>query len=219
METLPYLPLKLIFENLTFRDILHLLWTPHIRNIILEFFKKDINIKDLIRSGLLEIFEKFVYLYPVFVEYLQDFLVDQGMVRFENTESCKSIKIKFLNRFPKEDIEKAFPMKDQLDYLLKHSMYEFCDAVCVKVDLNKTYQYRRYLESSQNFYNRRKFNHTADFLEIYLYDPKLGFRNTLELFEQIPNLCPNRSRILKFYGQEKPIKTFNLISKLFVIDF
>jgi hypothetical protein len=229
METLPYLPLKIIFDQLTFQDILTLLWTPQIRNVILEFYKKDMNMKDLIRLGFLEIFDKFLYKYSGhYIEYLEDFCIEKGMKPFYLSSQSHQAKKNFLTHFKKQEIYSAFPPLQPLneDLYLKEivesrTLFDLCRSVCDK--LSDTRKYYRILETAELDYERRQEIYISDFLEIFLYENKYGFKNTLELFEQIPsfNVLKNvrKSQILEMYSQDKPIRFLLLISKLFVIDF
>jgi hypothetical protein len=225
METLPYLTLKIIFDQLTFQDILNLLWTPQIRNVILAYYKKDMNMKDLIRLGFLEIFDKLVFTYSEYVtEYIHDFCLEKGMKTFCQSSESHQAKKYFLNFFKKEEIYSAFPppiypldedlyMKEIVE---SRTLFDLCRKICE--NLSDTRKYYRILETAEHDYECRMGIYISDFLEIFLYDPKNGFKNTLELFEQIPSFS-TESRILKKYSQDKPIRFLRLVSKLFVIDF
>jgi hypothetical protein len=229
METLPYLPLKIIFEHLTFQDILTLLWTPQIRNVILEFYRKDMNMKDLIRNGFLEIFDMFLYKYSGnYIDYLEDFCIEKGMRPFYLTSQSNQAKKHFLTHFKKQEIYTAFPPIQPLDEDLymkeiveSRSLFDLCKKICD--NLSDTRKYYRILDTAEHDYERRQENYIADFLEVFLYDPKYGFKNTLELFEQMPSFNAlnkvRKSQILEMYSQDKPIRFLRLISKLFVIDF
>lgn len=235
METLPHLPIKIILENLTFDEILNLLWTPKWRDTLLEYYSKEMNMKDLIKLGLLEIFDKLVRKTRYLSEYIHDFLTTQGMKPYYKEKEYREIQFRLFCSFTQDELYNAFPKVnvDELNKLNKTDkrlyfeefvkedteLYKIRNRVLLKnvlrrIRRNTIYERVEQLEGEvDNFLNE----HTAKFLEKFLYDPSLGFKNTLLLFENLPQIeWEQKIHILREYGTNKPSRLLNFLEKIFV---
>lgn len=221
---LPHLPLKIIFDELSFQDILNLLWTPSIRPIVLNYFRVDMNMKDLIRLGLLEIFDRLLRRSRYFYENLHNYLVKRGMVDFYLSDRYSRCVQKFASCFTKEELTNAYP--DLVDFkdciVSKFSMHEMLVNVLIadNISCNITARHRqlhKFLEVAEYDIEDFERQHIADFLEVYFYDQRNGFRNTLMMFEKIPKMkYVRKSEMLRKHGIEKPQHLLDLIEKIFV---
>jgi hypothetical protein len=232
METLPYLPLKLILDQLEFQDILNLIWTPGLRKIILGYFKREMNMKDLIRMELLEIFDLLVSRYPYVIDDLHDLLIERGMPEFFNQSIDRQIKMRFIKDFTINELSLVEPEKasslsftDYREYILdKYSMSDVLQLVLFNTrSLDQNNQRRKilwnYLDLNEYSQERALGEHIAKFLDVYFYDPRNGFKNVLEIFESIPNFHntkKSQSKLLWRYGVEMPLKSIDFIEKIFM---
>jgi hypothetical protein len=227
MESLNHLTIKIILENLSFDDILRLLWTPKWRNIMLDYYSMEMNMKDLIKVGLLEIFDNLVRKVGKIdiSDDIHDFLTTQGMVPYYKEKEMEEKKFGFFCLFTREEITNAFPSLPTLD--MKRSFLETViedeDPVAYIyrilkniTSVNKSTRQRKDYISDRvdmliQYIDWFLVQHTADYLEVFFYDPKLGFRNTLLLFEKLSETTP-----LQEYCVNKPCRLLNFLEKIFV---
>jgi hypothetical protein len=195
------------------------------------------NLKDLIRLGFLEIFDQFNYATSnIYMFYLFDFLQQKGMSNFKQSSEYTNIFFSFLYSFSKMELYNTFsPRVDEnfVNYLhqiidqyrSKSGLDDFLDIFHKVYSHNSDINTRRrrcildYVEIVETQAEEKLDEHTAKFLEVYFYDQKRGFQNTLELFEKIPQIkstYQKKTKVLKIYGEDKPLAFLNLIEKIFV---
>jgi hypothetical protein len=228
METLTFLPIKIILEELTFQDYLNLLWTPKWRAILKEYFRRDMNQRDIIRSGLLEIFDRFIpkVSYSYIIE-IHDFLVNHhGFDSYVNSNEQLAIKLRFTTEFTVNEISSIEPEKSKELSLPEYQKYiatqyetfQMIDNVFENYNLDIPRR-RRLIELHEISEDSEEYAmkiHTADLLEKYFYHPVNGFRNVLQMFELLGILQTRNDRTRQKFAIELPLKRIELIEKLMI---
>lgn len=233
MDQIPHLPLKLIFEHLSFQDILHLFWTPSLRNVMFDFYKTDMNQKDLIRLGLLEIFDDFIIFYYYISDFM-NFLLSKGITHFDKSARYKRVKYAYTTFVKPEEWTSVFDYasnhiiefssvkekseKEKIAFLVEtHSAVTIHDLVlqCNDFTRERTRSLNGIMDHIYEETERAYEQHVADFLETFFYDPQKGFQNVLELFEQIANLKrKKREKVIQKYGTQKPLQLLFFLERL-----
>jgi hypothetical protein len=234
MKNLPHLTLKMILDQLSFEDIINLRRTPVWRGVVFQFYKVEMNLSDLIRLGLLEIFDEFIDLCPNFVELNYDYFYSKGMMDIVKSDRYLNAKRKFFSLIYDEEIQFVEPLtfkeignRKFREYLLEknYSLYTICDIVVENMDkvnyqskgVEKHRRFRalsNFLDCAERELDRALDLHLADFLESFFYHPRHGLKNVLDVFERIGLM--NDSKLYKQYSETKPLQKLDLIEKIFV---
>lgn len=237
METksIPELPLQIIFENLSFQDITILLQTPEWRNMVKNFYERDMNQKKIIQKVLSEIVLDFIgceskdETTPMdILENLEKIFVQKGMKDFRKTKEYQKTFHRFLKNFDDNELESISPddytnmtRVNYIDFLMKnYSKFEVYDIVFdnFHMDRERYRKLNRYLMIEDESDGDIIRCNMADFVKEQISDPQNGFRNLLEFIELIPNLYPSEKSTTKWLnkmGVDQPLKKLELIEKIF----
>ena len=234
LKTLPELPLKLIFNDLSFQDIMNLVKTPEFRKMIKDFYQRDMNQKLIIEKVFTEIIYEFIGCNSknknktpdIIIHELEKYLIRKGMMNYKESDEYKLNYKSFLNNLLDQELFSISPdnfrrmTKDEfMDFVVKNIKKDrVLDEVFENADRERSRKLNYLLAShDENEYNLIRCM-MQDFINDYIKDPKNGFRNLLEIIEIIPNLFTfdkKSAEILRKVGINEPLRKLELIEKIF----
>lgn len=195
LQQLPHLPLKIIFHFISFDDIVHLTKVPEIRHIVLDFYKREENRKDLIHRSLIDTIQSiFVPSHCILFLKYEKYFIDKGMKPFRTTHTFKQIKGECIRGFTNDEILNLRGgiqfdvITEKIEYIVNNydftDLYDFIDDLQNDDIITDTRREELYsiIYNGKHKYEVYFSKHLIQFVNEYLRT-KNGFERTLNLVE------------------------------------
>jgi hypothetical protein len=212
LQQLPHLPLQHIFHFLSLDDIIHLTKVPEIRYVVLDFYKREENKKDLIHRSLVDTIQSIFipsHVLWYYKKYGTNYVGRQGRREefdfilyyflnkgFQMPQILKQIKEECIRGFTNEEILnirggiQLDVISEKIAYICNNynftDLYNFIDDL--DIDNTITYNRREELYSivynSEDKYEACFSKSLIQFVNEYLLTNN-GFERTLSLIEYI----------------------------------
>ena len=188
---LPHLPIKIIFGNLNFNDVINLTKVPLIRSVVLDYYEREMNKSELLKKSFDELIVLICDDRDHIITYFETEFTEIGMKSYYETETYYKIQKECLYQFLPDEINSInirnmnFQSVDQKrDYLMKNlcieNIYDIVNQLAV-TSQRKEILYTIFLDKRENQIDSHS-KHKKEFVVNYITG-KDGFRKTLKLVE------------------------------------
>ena len=179
---LPHLPLQVIFGYLSFNEIILLTKIPIFRDIVKDYYHREMNKRELIQSAFLECVKMIFFEYN-FEEYFVCFFKEVGMTDYYSTDEYKTLKLGFYNTLTPNEIDMMRVNKDHM--FISDLFDELASMSLTKQRYHQLYDILLLdiMTKSENC----NIRHTQQFMKIY-FDRQNGFKRILTFVEYVYKL-------------------------------
>jgi hypothetical protein len=188
------LPLKLIFEDMNYDDIINCTRTPGLRQMVKDFYSQDMNLKSLIRLAIIDALNQRILTNQYFIEDLDEFFVQNGIPSIVSRQDYKILMSKFIAKFTDTELmrinEKILPLttfKESLVSMTPGDIYDMVSQNNLMTPVRDS-NLECLCEKAEDQIEKIHFKQVTEFLDVFLYHPTNGFRNTLDLVEKISDM-------------------------------
>lgn len=195
ITSLVQLPLKLIFDDMSYTDIINCSRTPGLRANVKNFYKQDMNLQSLIRLAICETLDDLIRTHPYFITDFEDYFVEMGIPKHSDRQDYRNLMRRFINKFSDSELkginDQGLSLEEFKNLLTSKTPYEIYDLV-VKNNMippHRDSKLEYFCEIAEARIEEIYKKQVADFLEDFLYHPTDGFRNTLDLVSKISEQC------------------------------
>ena len=196
ISSITQLPLKMIFEEMSYQDIIQCTRTPELRSMAKEFYKQDANQQSLIRLAVGEALDDLIFEDPTFInDFMGEYLVEKGLPKVSERQDYKYQMYKFIAAFSESELMRINE-NNQCPNLFKESLIQLqpMDVYDLVVQNNRLSARREtilesFCESAEDEIESIYHKQVGDFLEEYMYHPTRGFRNTMDLLSFVYSIC------------------------------
>jgi len=172
METLSYLPLKKIFDNIDYDSLMNLLKTPMLRNITLEFYSDPINFRKLEKKIILDCIREFETSLQTNMFYeLMDFFKDRGYVEVFDLPEYKKISDLYYDELLNLDIYEGSKISREKVLELREQDADPVEVAWLALKDYEGEEVDGILEKFEKKYTNLEDNHNRKFLKSFFQGP------------------------------------------------
>jgi hypothetical protein len=214
METLPDIPLSIILKEISFEDLINLVRTPGIRQVVQQFFSIEANFRDLEKRVVLECIDQLEQVMEtnLFFELI-DYFESKGYRNLQSLPEFKLINQQFFKEVSIKD-PKVFEIISDLDDMrdVEYRLMLEDDIVLSKPIKELILMYQHKLDDIEQ-------NEIERFKKIFFKGPN-SYDNIKEYLEQVNEyveiyLTSRKELVIKSAFYKCITNKLNIIHRLF----